>query len=389
MRIGINAQLLSLQSTYRAAGVSKYILRLLQGLSEVDTTNEYRVYLGPWARDPELRARLGLGDNFRVECSRLPTHSPAARIIWEQTAQAIRCRQLDVLHCPVNVAPLVTRVPTVVTIHDLSFMVFRDKHVPIKRRYLERMTKASARRARAIVTDSEHTRLEVIRMLRTPEDKVTAIPLAVESGFHWLGSSPATLSRIAAFREDKGLPERFFLYMGTLEPRKNIPVLLRAFAEYRRKSGSADPVRLVIAGPRGWLYDAIFAEVERLGLEEDVFFPGFVPQDEMIYLYNAALAFVYLSAYEGFGLPPLEAMACGVPVIVNNATSLPEVVGEAGVLVDADNVEQVACVMQRVAASREERDLLCAAGMRRASEYSWRKTAEATMDLYNRVAGAG
>jgi glycosyltransferase involved in cell wall biosynthesis len=387
MHIGFNAQLLSLTNTYRATGLSNYIRHLLGGLSDIDTQNHYTVFTGGWARRADASERLPLRANFRLRPSYVPAHYPPVRLLWEQTALPPLARRLDVLHSPVNVVPLVASTRHVVTIHDLAFLAFQDKHLPTKRLYLSLMTRRSARRADFIVTDSEFTRQDVIARLAVAPEKVITVSIGVDAAYRWLGDSPQGCRDIEAFRQQKGLPARYFLYLGTLEPRKNLPMLLRAYAALHAEgmgaeANSVEPPKLVIAGPKGWLYEEIFAQVRALGLEEHVLFPGFVPQEEVVWWYNAALGFVYLSAFEGFGLPVLQAMACGVPVIANAATSLPEVVGEAGLLVQAEDCGAVAASLRALAGTAELRTQLRARGLEQAAQFSWKRTAEQTLAVY-------
>ena len=390
MRVGINAQLLSMSDTYRAAGVSNYIYNLLRNLSAIDGADQYTIFTGKWAKDERLRQSLNLGSNFTLRPSNFPTERPVTRLLWEQTALSAGSLGLDLLHGPVNVAPILSRTPRVVTIHDLAFLLFSDKHLPSKRRYLTLMTRLSARSASAVLTVSEATRSDVLRLLNVAPEKVITVPIAIDEEFRYLGGDPEFCAGAEEFKRKRGLPERYFLYLGTLEPRKNIPVLLRCYADLRRqetgKQGAGDFPKLVIAGPKGWLYDQIFEQVKELNLESDVVFPGFVPRDEIVWWYNAALAFIYLSAYEGFGLPVLQALACGVPAIVNNTSALPEVAGDAALLVNAEHPETVTEAMRTLAHSADLRESLRRKGLERAGHFSWRQTATKTLEIYAQAA---
>ena len=378
MKIGINAHLLSPDDTYRATGVSNYTEHLLRGLSDVDAHNRYRVFAGAWARDVQKRRFYGLGRNFRWEASGLPTQRAPVRIAWEQMLWPLRSARLDVTHGAVNVVPLwgfSRHTARVVTIHDLVFMVFHDKHSPVQRRYLEAITRASVKRADRVIAVSEHTRQDVLRLLGADPKKVITVPEAAGTEFE-----PRPKAEVEEFRARRGLPERYFFYLGTLEPRKNVPALLRGYARLRATQPDA-PI-LVVAGPKGWQYEEIFGLVRELGLENSVLFPGFVPRDELVLWFNAAVCFVYLSEYEGFGLPPLQAMACGVPAIVHNASSLPEVVGDAGLIVNASEESEVAAALQRFADDERERQEWGIKALARAREFSWRRCAQETLRVY-------
>lgn len=382
MNIGINAHLLSLEESYRAAGVSNYIARLMAALSEIDRQNRYTLFVGNRAADAQRE--LKLGTNFHTLASRLPTHRPPVRIFWEQTILPFLSLRQDVILSPVNVVPLMCRARRVLTIHDLAFLKFGDKHLPAKRNYLSVMTRLSARRADAIITDAECTKQDVITLLGIPAERITVIPLAANPAYRDLRQTPEGRAAIETVRRKHGLPERFFLYIGTLEPRKNIPSLLRAYADLHAKQ--PDCPFLVVAGAKGWLYEDIFRQVQTLNLTDRVMFPGFVPRDEMNEWFCAATAFVYLSEFEGFGLPPLEAMACGTPVIVNDASSLPEVVGNAGLKVQAAQIEQTRDAMHRVSTDADLWNALSEAGKTHSAGYSWQITAQRTLSVLQNVA---
>jgi len=386
MQIGINAHLLSMANSYRAAGVSNYILHLLRGLSAQDNCNHYKVFLSAWAQDPSLAQKLELAGNFDLVSSRMDTTLPTRRLTWEQMGLPRAAKGLDVLHGPVNVVPLLMKIPRVVTIHDLAFLIYSDKHLPSKRRYLTTMTRLSARHSAYVIADSNATRNDCIRLLRMPADKVITIPLAADADYRSL-DNVSERNELADFRVKKGLTEPYFLYLGTLEPRKNIPLLIEAYAQLHWQWGNrpGSPPRLVLAGPKGWMFDQIFTRVKELNLESHVLFPGFLSREEIVYWFNGALGFVYLSAFEGFGLPPLQAMQCGVPVIVNNSSSLPEVVGNAGLLVNANQSQEVTDALLNVATDADLRVELSEAGIERAKLFSWERTAQRTLEVYQKA----
>lgn len=381
MNIGFNAQLVDFSRTYRSAGVSNYIWRLLKGLNQIDRQNNYRIFVN--TANARAIQNLLQSSHFHFQTTRLPTRNPIVRILWEQLCLPRNLAGLDILHCPVNVAPMLTTVPTVVTVHDLAFLVFKDKHLPTKRAYLRELTQRSCRRASRIITVSESTKQDVVRLLGVEEQRVSVVYIAPGEEFRWLGGTEEGRRQLEGYRRYQNLPEDFVLYVGTLEPRKNIPTLLSAYAglvEQVEPDSSAPP--LVIGGARGWLATDLPAMAKRLGIERHLHYVGYVPSDELPLLMNCATVFVYLSSYEGFGLPPLEAMACGVPVIVSNSSSLPEVVGEAGLCVDPHNVEEITQAIKSVLLSCEEQNRLRLAGIQRAACFSWPKTAETTVGVY-------
>ncbi|MHB0858597.1 MAG: glycosyltransferase family 4 protein [Anaerolineae bacterium] len=377
-RVGLNAHLLSLSASYRGAGVSHYIASLLSHLPAVERDLELVAFLDQAAVDS-----AALTQGWERHVSLWGTGRPTARILWEQFAQPISSRRarLDLLHAPVYVGPIAATCPLVVTLHDLAFFRYPELFRPPNRLYLQRMTSLSVRRAAHVIAVSESTRTDAQRLLGIPEERITVVPNGVDDDMRPIDDAQS----LRALRQRYALPEQIILFVGTLEPRKNLPVLLEAYALLRARGL---PHKLVIAGGKGWYYDTIDAGVRRLGLAQDVIFPGFVPQDELPLWYNAAELFVYPSLYEGFGLPPLEAMACGTPVVVSDVPALAEVVGEAGLRVAPDDVQGLSDAMYRVLNDPLYARHLREAGCQRAHAFSWSTTALRTAQVYHHVLGA-
>ncbi len=377
MKIGINAQLLSFRGNYRQAGVSKYIQALIEQFAAIDQRNSYRLFVPPAPRPVGFAA----APNFRFHQSKLPTERPPVRILWEQLALPAQSGGLDVLHCPVNIRPLLAACPTVVTIHDLIYLIYADKHKAAKRGYLSLLTGWSVRHASHVIAVSESTKRDIVRLLHVPAAKITVIHNGVDERYR-----PLPANEVAAFRKRHGLPACYVLYVGTLEPRKNVPTLLKAFAAICNGDGLGD-VKLVIGGAKGWLVDDLQQQLASYGLSGDrVLFPGYLDNEELPLWYNGASLFVYPSLYEGFGLPPAEAMACGVPTIVANSSSLPEVVGDAGLLVAPDDVAALGDAMAAILSSPLLAARLGEAGRERSRRFSWRRTAEQTLAVYEAAA---
>ena len=374
IRIGINAQIVSFAATYRQAGVSRFTAQAIQALQRRDRSARYSVFVNDTARG-------GFSDsaNMRFHWTRLPAAKPGVRILWEQTLLPLRTAGLDVLHCPVNVLPLAAPCPTTLTIHDLTFLRFPDRFRPERRRYLTAFTRLSARRARRIMTDSANTKQDVVELLEVRPDNVEVVYPGLDEDMH-----PPPAGELASFRARRGLPDQFILNVGTLEPRKNVELLIQAYALLRQRWPAVCP--LVVGGGKGWMFDRIFDAVKQRNLEDQVLFPGYLPPEELPYWYSAASVFVYPSLYEGFGLPPLEAMACGTPVIVSSASSLPEVVGQAGRLVDPYDAEQLAATLEELLQSKERRDHLAAAGQRQAASFTWTRAADQMARIFREAA---
>ena len=369
VHVGLNAHLLSLGSDYRSAGITWYIYNLLAHLPEIDQGIHCTAFMSErrYHGSPPLELRL----------SRLPTRRPAARIIWEQLIQPLAARRagLDLLHGMAYVGPLGSGCPFVVTIHDLSFLLYPQSFRSLNQLYLKLFARLSVRRARRVIAVSESTKRDAVKQYGVTPEQVDVVHNGVDSEFR-----PLPIDQVSAFRADRGLPERFILFVGTLEPRKNIARLIKAYAQL---PGARPP--LFFVGGKGWFYDEIFALVEGLNLGAEVHFTGYVSTADLPWWYNAADLFVYPSLYEGFGLPPLEAMACGTPVVTSTVSSLPEVVGQAGLLVDPTDTEGLAAAMERGLNDADLRAQMKAMGLARAAGFSWRETARRTVDSYRRA----
>lgn len=375
MHVGLNAHLLSLAHTYRGAGISRYILNLVRQLRLAPGDDRFTAFVGAANAPSELAPT----PQFQMATSRLPTERPWVRIWWEQLVQpiALARHRVDLLHGLAYVQPVLCPCPSVVTILDLSFLRFPQSFNEVNRWYLDLFTRLSVRRARRIIAISASTRDDLVKLLGVPPSKVDVVHLGVEEIFRPIDSR----ARLEAFRHQRGLPEQFIFFLGTLEPRKNALRLVEAYASLKRRG--ALPHKLVLGGAKGWLYGQVFARVEEMGLKDDVIFPGYILLEELPLWYNCATVMVYPSLYEGFGLPPLEAMACGTPVIVSGCSALPEVVGEAGLLVDPLDVASLSEAIARVLGNGSLRQELSSKGIARARQFSWRETAQRTQRVYH------
>jgi glycosyltransferase involved in cell wall biosynthesis len=367
MRIAIDARLLY----YRRAGIGQYTLRLLQALTQ-EASQERFLLLHDWRQRRHLLEAPNLS-HVRVYT---PSHHR-----WEGVTLPVELLtlRLDLLHSPDLVLPLRRSYAGVITVHDLAFLRFPHWVTPQAERYYGRVRQAACS-AERIIAVSECTRRDLLDLLGVPESKVAVIHEAAGPNFRPLGLA------LDGRREVKGrhlAPQRFALFVGTIEPRKNLPGLLRAFRQMLDRYPDLDPhPRLIIAGEQGWLSESVFGLVHELRLGQEVAFIGPVSADEVVWLYNAARFFVFPSLYEGFGLPPLEAMACGTPVIASNAGAVPEVVGPAGRLLDPQDVDGWAEAMAMLWSDQAQRDELRARGLERAAQFSWKGAAQETLVVY-------
>jgi glycosyltransferase involved in cell wall biosynthesis len=306
-------------------------------------------------------------------------HTPLLRIPLTLSAE-LRRRPVDLLHVQYTAPPLAP-CPVVATIHDLSF-----EHIPetfkLRSRVQLRLTvRATARRAAHVIAPSEYTRRDLIETYGLDPARVTAIPLAVAPHFR-----PVEVAgELARVRARYGIAGKYVLAVGSTQPRKNLARLVRAYSALRRGRGRSNLPQLVLVGKQAWLYGDTLKAIEEEGLGQDVLLTGYVSEDDLPALYAGALLFAYPSYYEGFGLPPLEAMSCGAPVLTGDRTSLPEVVGDAGLTVDPFDTDAIASALARLIDDDALRAHLRERGLERARSFDWRDTARMTLQVYRRV----
>ena len=375
-RIGLNAHLLNLSGSYRSAGINWYIYRLIQALPTVGADFDFTVF------SSEPRAQEQFKD-VRLIRSRWPTHRPIIRILWEQLVQPLQLRtaRIDLLHAMAFAGPLALSTPWVVTVYDVSFLLFPGSFNRTNRMYLTWAVRNALQRADRVIAISESTRRDLLRLFSVSPDKVKVVYCGRDAGF----SPPTDRAAVERVRARRHLPERMILFVGTLEPRKNVPRLVRAFARAKREAHLAH--RLVLVGARGWRYGEVDQAIAEEGIAGDVILAGYIPQDELPAWYQAADLFVYPSLYEGFGLPPLAAMACGTPVVASNASALPEVIGDAGLLVSPTDTNALTEAIIRGVTDSAWRQETSARGLKQAALFSWNRAARETTDIYRTVLG--
>lgn len=382
LHIGINAQLVTFAESYRNAGVSRYTYTLLDGLSQGTSDQRYTAFVNEREASAAAASPLAKSERVHLVASSWPTARPPQRILWEQVALPGELRRLgiDVFHSPVNVLPERLPCASVVTVHDLAFVHYPQYFRPARRIYQRTFTARSVRAATLIVAVSESTRRDLVSSFQAPAERVRVVHPAIDTDFQPMHDA----QMLAAFRADHNLPPRYLLFLGTLEPRKNLPRLIEAYARLRAREADTPP--LVIAGGKGWYYQEVFEQVRAHGLEEAITFAGYISRKEQPLWYAGAELFIYPSLYEGFGLPIAEALACGTPTITSTASSMPEAGGPVALQIDPNDPDALAHAMHSVLADPTSRERALVEGPRWASQFSVEHMAQAYISVYQEAA---
>jgi glycosyltransferase involved in cell wall biosynthesis len=391
MHIGINAQLLSFSQNYRNGGISRYIRYLLTELASLPGQHEYTIFVNGQEVVEHLKeivTKSTEGHSKQAQITYIPVSwpesKPISRVAWEQLKlpALLREKRIDVFHSPANVLP--ERLPPscagVVTLHDLAFLRYPHVLTRSKRIYHRTFTMRSLQHATMIIANSNSTRQDAIELADIPKNHIQTVYPCVDARF----SNVVHDEDVQSFRQLRGLTKGYLLYLGTLEPRKNITTLIEAYAQLRTIYGRKE--KLVLAGGKGWLYDAIFQRVQELGIEAEVIFPGFVSDAEQLLWYHSASVFVYPSLYEGFGMPVTEALACGIPVVTSNISSLPEAGATLALTVDPRASEAMAGAIHKAITDEVLRMRCRAQATIVAQQFSARTMAEQTIAVYEHAA---
>ncbi len=362
-------------AAHEKAGLGRYATSLAQALLNLSVPLEGFVNHRAESR---LQAPLAQLTLHSANLSRKRWRLRAALSYFGGPNLNAALKGVTLFHATEHLLPYLTQARSVITLHDIAYLLFPTYHLLQNRIYLTLMMPRFLARADAVICVSEATRRDALRFYKLDPAKVHVITEGVEPRFAPI-SNPPILQKI---RAKYHLPPRFILHVGTIEPRKNLATLLEAYAAIKDEMGD---VRLVIAGGKGWLYESFFEQLRALDLAEHVTLTGYVPDEDLPALINCAEVFAFPSVFEGFGLPPLEAMACGVPVLCSNASSLPEVVGEAGLLLPPTDARAWAEALRGVLANSILRADLRQRGLARAAQFTWETTAQKTLAVYTGV----
>jgi len=380
MKIGIDIRTLL---DARPSGVSEYVLNLLKEMFKLDTANEYRLFYNCFGDCPNL-------PEFKQANVKLIKYNYPNKVLNYLLFKIFNYPKLDkdlavdVFFMPhLNFIGLSVGAKSLLTVHDLSFLKYPE-FFSARKNFWHRMVKAKKllKRFSLVIAVSENTKRDIMELGGINPDKVKVIYSGVGEEYKKLPLINYQFS-VKRIRDKYNLPERFILYLGTIEPRKNVDGIIRAYNQLRVMSCELRDYKLIIAGARGWKSENIYREWDKSAFKNDIKFLGYVEPDDKIYLYNLASVFIYPSFYEGFGFPPLEAMACGAPVVASFASSLPEVVGDAALMVDPYNINDLAGALEKVLVDENLKNKLIARGLEQAKKFSWRETARAYLSELN------
>ena len=393
MRVAIDVRSLEI---HRTRGLGRYARNLVNSISQIDSENEYLLfYRGGIKRD-----NLETGDNFKRGYISLKRPKGLHRLaqIMDQSLLPLEILlngRIDMFHSLSSVMPYLKICKSVVTVPDLIPFVLNEKKIDkllLNLRFRERLWMKSLRKADRIITVSENSKKDIMKLLSIPEEKIEVIYSSADARFGPVRDRQA----IAKIMGRYSVNQKFVLYVGGFAEHKNIERLVRTFYEFSLSSD--DKWQFVLAGklPDEKIEDAddwtinepvrkTKSLITKLGLDAKVIFTGFVPEEDLPALYSAASVFVFPSLYEGFGLPPLEAMACGTPVVASNTSSLPEVIGDAGVLVNPFSIDEIVGAMRSVLKSKPRQREMSYKGVERARRFSWEETARKTLKVYRQV----
>lgn len=361
MRIGITARGLS----ERSGGAKQYIDSLISSLLEIDRANEYFLFY-------DSPSHLGRYPSANEIYLRIPS-----KFLWDHLGVPYLAWKygVDVLFCPKNVVPNFVRCKTVVTVLDLTHFKFPQEYKWTDKYYMRLFIPPSLKKADGIIAISENTKRDIVDFFGVDPKTVTAIPLAPDVKYRAISDSMQKEST----RKRYGIDHPFIFYPGVLSPRKNIITLVRAFDKIKDKI----PHKLIFTAGRSWGDSPVYKMIEELGIKDRVITIGHVDASDMPILYSSADLLVYPSLYEGFGLPIIEAMSCGCPVVSSNTTSIPEVAGDAAITVDPADIEGFSDAVLRVLTDRGLRDEMVRKGFIQALKFSWKKTATETLAVFN------
>src|SRR3989344_2601359 len=365
MKIGVEAERANLPNP---TGVERYAAELIKNFARLDSYNEYVLYF----RTKPQQWFYDLPKNFSIKVIPFPKFWTQLRLSWEMIIHPV-----DVLFIPASALPLWHPKKSVVTFHDVAWRIYPQTFMPIMRRYLEWSSRFAVKSANQILAVSQVTKDDLIKFYQADPNKITVTHLGLDSTFQ-----PKKYEEVQPVLDKYDLVyQKYVLFVGSIQPRKNIIRLVEGYQKIKQANHVEE--KLVIAGGRGWLWEPILKKIKMVGLDGSTKYLDYVKQEDLPYLIAGAKLLTLTSLYEGFGLPPLEAMASGVPVVVSNVSSLPEVVGDAGRLVDPNSVDDIAAGLLEVLTNRNVKNEMIKKGLERSKQFTWEATARKTLEIFN------
>lgn len=367
------------------SGVSEYTYNLVKEILKLDKNNQYKLFYNS-GRDVSKRIPIFKSENIEVVSTRYP--NKIYNYLMHKIMHYPKVDQqfdFDLFFMPhINFISLSGSCKSILTIHDLSFLRYRE-FFSIRKNIWHKMinVKKLLKRFNKIIAVSENTKNDIVELCNIKEEKIKVIYSGIGKQYKMIDSKDA---KLLAVKDKYKLPDKSILYLGNLEPRKNIEGIIESYIKLRDQNTDLKEVKLVLAGAKGWKANNIFKLWQESKYKDDIMFLGYVESADKAYLYNLASLFIYPSFYEGFGFPPLEAMACGTPVVTSFVSSLPEVVGDSAIMVDPYNISEIAKAMEQVLTNRDLQTSLIKKGLARARQFSWEKAGKEYLEVFRSMA---
>jgi len=369
MRIGIDMSCVDEHKT----GVGWYTYNLVKNLIKIDNNNEYHILAYPFLCN-ELKSIAGNNFSFHEIKEK---YFRLLRLPIKVSLLAAK-HKFDIFHCTYHIGPILKNCKLIITIYDLVSYIFPEMF-KLKHCFIYNiMYPFLIKKGDIIIAISDNTKKDLINIFKIKEEKIKVTYVGIDNSYCVIKDKES----IKTILKKYNIVQPYILYVGTIEPRKNLVRLVYAFNKFKKQKTEH---KLVIVGKKGWLYEELFKTVENTEYKKDIIFTGYVSVKDLIHIYNGADLFIYPSLYEGFGIPPLEAMACGIPVISSNTSSIPEVLGNAALLINPYNVREFVDGMNNLIFNKELRQKYIQEGFNKIKEYSWEKIAERTLKIYNEV----
>lgn len=379
MKIGIDIRTLM---DARYSGVSEYALNLVKEILKLDHDNEYRLFYNCYGECPNIpKFEGGKAEVVKYNYPNKIFNYLLAKIFNQPKID--KKLGVDLFFMPhINFIGLAGGAKSVITIHDLSFLRYPE-FFSARKNFWHSMVnvKKLLKKFDTIAAVSENTKRDIVELCGVAESKVKVIYSGVGKEYVRITNNQETITKQVKNKYD--LPDKFVLYLGTIEPRKNVDGIIRAYNKLRAASPELRDYKLIIAGAKGWKSEKIYEAWKKSEYMNDIKFLDYIDSEDKVFLYNLAGVFVYPSFYEGFGLPPLEAMACGCPVVASYSASLPEVVGDAGLMVDPYDVNAMAGAIKEILTDASLKNKLVERGLKQAKKFSWEKTAKEYFEIFN------